>query len=140
MNRKYMAASMVRLLMLPSLIFAECLNYEPDSVLLTGKIVRKTFPGRPNYENIKTVDEPETYWILIPAKPFCVNGKTEDSEYPDAMDIRQVQLVFLGNEYHTYKNLVGKRIIVQGQLFPMQTGHHHTSVLITVRDMRRDNK
>ena len=45
MNRKYIIAIIVMLLMLPSIIFAECVNYEPDSVSLTGKIIRKTFPA-----------------------------------------------------------------------------------------------
>jgi hypothetical protein len=140
MNRIYIVTAIVMLFMLPSLLFAECMNYEPDTVVLTGKIIRKTFPGPPNYESIKNGDEPETYWILISSEPFCVNAKTEDSLYSSESGIKQVQLVFMGNEYQKYKSLVGKNIIVSGQLFPMQTGHHHTKVLITVKEILRNHK
>jgi hypothetical protein len=117
MNRKYIIAIIVMLLMIPSILFAECLNYEPNYVSLTGKIIRKTFPGRPNYRNIKTGDEPETCWILILAKSLCVNAKA-DVYYESESGINQVQLVFMGhNEYQKYKNLVGKNVIVHGQLF-----------------------
>ena len=140
MTRICVIAAMVVLLMIPSILFADCMNYEPDSVVLTGKIVRKTFPGRPNYESIKNGDEPETCWILVSAQPFCVNAKTEDSTYSQEAGIKQVQLVFMGSEYHKYKNLVGKKVLVHGQLVPMQTGHHHTRMLITVKEILKDNR
>ena len=128
------------LLMIPSILLAECVNYEPDSVALVGKIIRKTFPGRPNYRDIKTGDEPETCWILILAKSLCVNAKA-DVYYESESEINQVQLVFMGhNEYQKYKNLVGKNVIVRGQLFHMMTGHHHTKVLITVQEIQSNNK
>jgi hypothetical protein len=139
MNRTYIAIIFI-LLMIPSLLFAECLNYEPDSVSLTGKIFRKTFPGRPNFENIKDGDEPEIYWILALAKPFCVNGKFGDPYYSSESGIKNVQLVFTGGEYHKYKILVGKNVIVRGHLFPMSTGHHHTNVLITVKEIKENKK
>jgi len=137
MNRAYIVTVFFMLLLIPSLLFAECLNYEPDLVSLNGKIIRKTFPGPPNYEDIKTGDEPETYWILIVTRPFCVNAITDDSIYSSESGIKEVQLVFMAAsaEYKKYKNLVGKNVIVRGQLFPMQTGHHHTNVLITVKDI-----
>jgi hypothetical protein len=122
--------------MIPSLLFAECLNYEPDAVSLIGKIIQKTFPGRPNYESVKTGDEPETYWILITAKPFCVKPKAGNGQYSSESKIEQVQLVFMSNEYKEYKGLIGKDVVVYGQLFPMQTGHHHTKILITVKKIK----
>ncbi|WP_442891740.1 DUF4431 domain-containing protein [Dissulfurispira sp.] len=69
-----------------------------------------------------------------------MNAKTGIHLYSSESGIKEVQLVFWGNEYKKYKNLIGKNVIVNGQLFPMQTGHHHTRVLITVKDIRRDNK
>jgi hypothetical protein len=81
MNVKYKIILILLILLVPSLLFAECVNYEPDLVSLNGKIIRKTFPGPPNYENIKTGDQPETYWILILTTPLCVNAKTGDSLY-----------------------------------------------------------
>lgn len=42
---------------------ADCLK-DGDTVSLTGKVWRETFPGRPNYESIENGDEPETVWVL----------------------------------------------------------------------------
>ena len=36
--------------------------------------------------------------------------------------------------------LVGKNVIVRGQLFHMLTGHHHTRVLINVQEIQSNNK
>lgn len=47
------------LLVLTFSSYAQCLEYEPSSVSLVGTIVRRTYPGRPNYESIKKGDEPE---------------------------------------------------------------------------------
>lgn len=142
MNRIYMAIMFIVLFMIPSFLFADCFNYEPDLTTLTGKIIRKTFPGRPNYESIQDGDEPETYWLLVSDKPFCVNGKNGDASYSLETKIKQIQLVFTAasDEYKKYKNLVGKNVIIHGQIFPMQTGHHHTNVLITVKDITMREK
>lgn len=101
--RKYIASAIVTLLIIPSLLFAECLNYEPDFNYLTGKIIRETFPGPPNYESIRNGDEPETYWILILAESLCVNAKADDSLYSSESGIKRIQLVLKGNEYPKYK-------------------------------------
>jgi hypothetical protein len=139
-NKKYIASAIVTLLIIPSLLFAECLNYEPDFNFLTGKIIQETFPGPPNYESIRNGDEPETYCILILAESLCVNAKADNPLYSSESEIKRIQLVLKGNEYQKYKNLIGEEVIVHGQLFPMQTGHHHTKVLMIVKDIRRINR
>lgn len=110
-----------------------CLSYEPAVVKLSGTLVRKTFPGPPNYENIHRGDRPETYWLLKLSQPVCVNeDKSEPSLNPAHDDIRSVQLVLTGEAYKKYKTLVGKRVVATGTLFGEHTGHHHTPVLLTV--------
>ena len=37
-----------------------------------------------------------------------------------------------GNEYRDYASLVGKNVIVNGNLMYSENGHHHTSLLIIV--------
>ena len=137
---KYTAILIVILIMIPTLIFAECFNYEPDITILTGKIIRETFPGWPNYESIRGGDEPETYWILNLANPVCVNALQGDLSYPFESRIKHVQLILMGDEYKKHKNLVGKDVVVTGQLMPMQTGHHYTRVLMIVKEIQRGNK
>ena len=116
-----------------------CLSYEPSLVQLRGTIVRKTFPGRPNYESTKQGDEAETYWLLVLSKPICT---AEDKSSPDLnpaqQDIQQIQLVFPdANAYKTYRELVGKKISASGTLFGAHTAHHHTPVLLTVQTLSK---
>ena len=113
-----------------------CLDYEPSRVELVGTIKRQTFPGRPNYESIAKCDEPEPYWILHVAKPFCVNASEDWLE--KEIRVSRVQLVFIGsgNEYRRYRQLVGRKVVVAGSLFHQITGHHHTKILLTVNSIK----
>ena len=115
-----------------------CLSYEPGAVKLSGILVRKTFPGPPNYEDIHRGDRPETYWLLNLPQPVCVDEDKRDPDLNPAHDgIRIVQLVLTGEAYKKYKNLVGKRVVATGTLFCEHTGHHHTPVLLTVNALAR---
>ena len=51
---------------------SECLSYEPSVVTLSGTLVRKTFPGPPNYDSVKKGDKPETVWFLDLREDVCV--------------------------------------------------------------------
>lgn len=110
-----------------------CLSYEPARVTLHGKLVSRTFPGPPNYTNVRKGDQAETYWILNLDSPRCVNeGKAEPGLNLDQKNIKQVQLVLEPEMYQRYKNMVGKRVLASGTLFGAENGHHHTPVLLTV--------
>ncbi len=115
-----------------------CLSYESATVTLSGKTARKTFAGPPNYESIKRGDEPETYWILHLTSPICVNA---DENMPGGKgtekNVSDIQLVFSGGgQYARRRGLLGKRVIVSGELSHAVTGHHHTKVLLTVAEIR----
>jgi len=115
-----------------------CVSYDPSVVRLTGTLIRKTFPGPPNFESIRGGDEPETYWLLNLPKPICVNqDNTEPDLNPMQENVRRVQLVLDPSVYKQYGNLVGKRITVTGTLFGAHTGHHHTPVLVTVKTLQK---
>jgi len=90
------------------------LSYEPAVVTLEGTLVRRTFPGPPNYESIRKGDRPETAWILELGAPVCVYP---DSAEPDI--------------------LWGKEVIVMGTLYGVHTGHHHTPVLLTIESIEK---
>jgi hypothetical protein len=98
--------------------------------MLRGKIRRETFAGPPNYESIKSGDAPETYWILHLAKPICVSGEEPEKNVSD------IQLILSADQYPRHKGLLGKRVVVSGKLMHAETGHHHTSVLLTVAEIR----
>ena len=113
-----------------------CLSYGPAVVQLTGTLIHKAFPGPPNYEDLRRGDTPEVLWLLNLAAPICVD---QDKEQPDLnpshKKIRTIQLVLPVEFYSKYKDLLGKQIIVTGQLFGAHTIHHRTPVLITVSSL-----
>lgn len=115
--------------------FQGCLNYEPDSVALTGTIKRKTFPGPPNYQSVAKGDEPEVVWVLYLKRPICVRG---DNENEGERNVSTIQLVFTDpGQYQRYRSLLGQPVSVEGKLFHAQTGHHHTDVLMTVGNIKK---
>jgi len=83
---------------------SDCLSYEPAAVKLTGILIRKTFPGPPNYESIRKGDKPETYWLLRLAKDICVN---EDKLNPainiEQKNIRTIELVLSPEIYQAHR-------------------------------------
>ena len=110
-----------------------CLSYEPAVVRVNGTLIRKTFPGPPNYESVRRGDKPETYWVLDLPRPVCVD---QDQRSPDLnpahKKVSQIQLVLPPDAYRKYKELIGKQVVATGTLFGRHTGHHHTLVLLTV--------
>ena len=118
-----------------------CLSYEPSVVQLKGAIVRKTFPGPPNYENIERGDKAEEAWLLVLSEPICMRQDKKDPDLnPAQQDIRQIQLVFSdASPYKIHKELVGKKVVASGTLFGAQTAHHRTPVLLTVKTLATAN-
>lgn len=112
---------------------AGCKSYEPSVVELSGRLVRKTFAGPPNYQDVHKGDAPETVWLLRLDSPICVDqDRAQPDINPAKKKIRRVQLV-LGNDGETRaKSLSGKRVQTAGTLFAAHTGHHHTPVLLKV--------
>jgi Domain of unknown function (DUF4431) len=136
--------SLVLLILLSGVSFSwneklpqDCLSYEPSTVMLKGKIGRKTFAGRPNYESIKKGDEPEIYWVLRLTKPICVNGDESmpNGENPEK-NVSDIQLGLDEEQYARYKDLLGKEVVVRGTLSHALTGHHHTNVLLKVTEIK----
>jgi len=78
----------------------QCLSYGPTVVSLTGALVRKTFPGPPNYESVKKGDRPETNWFLDLGEGVCVNeSKNEPDLNPQQTGIHEIQLVVKPEQY-----------------------------------------
>lgn len=121
----------------PSETSATCFPLEPEKVSLTGVITRQTFPGPPNYESIAAGDRPETYWILNPATPVCVQAV--QSENKPVTRVSALQLVFVVQQhpYEQFRDVLNQSVTVTGSLFEAHTGHHHTKILLDVQDMQR---
>lgn len=112
----------------------QCLSYEPATVSLHGRLLRRTFPGPPNYESVKRGDKPETYWLLHLDAPICVAASADNDAESGVTDL---QLILTTKEYARFRKFVRRaiRVEVRGTLFHAVTGHHHTPVLLEVTDI-----
>jgi hypothetical protein len=112
----------------------QCLAYEPATVSLRGRIIRRTFPGPPNYESVKRGDQPETYWILHLDAPVCVTASADNDAESGVKDI---QLILPPAGYARFRKFVGQsiRVDVRGKLLHAISGHHHTPVLLEAADI-----
>ncbi len=99
---------------------------------MSGVLRRLTFPGPPNYEDVRTGDEPETGFYLEPATPLCASGGAEEAIGGPRADVRLVQLVVDSAGYAALRPALGRAVDLRGTLFPSHTGHHHAPVLLDV--------
>jgi hypothetical protein len=122
----------------PDGITKTCLSFEPAVDSIIGTLVRKTFPGPPNYESVQAGDQAETGWYVTLAQPVCFAGtSTNGPNSRDIAAVHLVQLVLTHGEYKSHAGLVGKHVKVTGTFFAAQTGHHHAPVLVQVRTLER---
>jgi len=110
---------------------ASCLKYEPEVVTISGKLVRETFPGRPNYESIADGDEPETGFYLLPETPICTVAENAINQTA-FNDVKKIQLVLNEKQYDELRPKLGTTIRLRGQLFSAFTRHHHANVLLQI--------
>ena len=128
-------------LILAVILFSRCsfaenqtVFYDPQLVQLAGVIETKTFPGAPNYENIKDGDAAETSLYLILDHPVNVSPAAETNELVNIPEknVRVIQLVDVRrsawNKLHD-----GEHVFVRGMLFHKLNGHHHSRVLMMVK-------
>jgi hypothetical protein len=100
-------------------------------VMLTGRLERRTYPGRPNYESIERGDEPETGFYLNLSRQICTVGDRSSRDgYPQLQRVTLVQLVLNEAGYKKLRPLLGRTVRLQGTLFASHTGHHHAPLLL----------
>lgn len=118
----------------------ECI-VEGSHVHLMGKLVSETFPGQPNYKSIEQGDAPETYWVLNTEKSYCGEGYNLTTKNLSRLDksCSRFQLVLRQEQYDSERALLGKKVIVSGQIVLATSGHHHTSMLIKVSDIELES-
>jgi len=109
---------------------ALCLAYDPAFQELSGKLVKQSFPGLPNYESIKNGDAAETGFYLLLAKPICTTGDPKDGTAYPQKNIMSIQLVLDQKGYSLLRKYLGKSVTIRGTLFAAHTGHHHAKVLM----------
>jgi hypothetical protein len=108
-----------------------CLGYEPDTVTLTGKVERRTFPGLPNFESVAKGDEAETgFYLLVPAG-VCVSRNIDEVDVPSA-GVTLVQLLVSEDAWDWLRARLGREVTVKGTLFHAFSGHHHADLLLNM--------
>ncbi len=108
-----------------------CVSFEPATVELSGKLVRRVFPGPPNYEDVKKGDAAEQGFYLELEKPICASG----GKWPEhgTVTSARIQLVLDDAGYDRLRPSLNRRVKVKGSLFPSLTGHHHAPLLLDAR-------
>ena len=84
-----------------------CLRYEPDTVEVAGLLQELTFPGPPNYESVRTGDEPQTAPYQRLSRPLCVDSASEVNDRKAG--IRLVQLLVDSAQYAALRRRAGAR-------------------------------
>jgi len=111
------------------------LSYEPAIVELEGRLVIQHEWGPPNFGEEPLTDRKEKVPVMVLAKAINVRGTPGDTLNATSVEgTRRVQLVFPYTPI-PYKQLIGQKIVVKGNLFHRHTGHHYTPVLIWVRTL-----
>jgi hypothetical protein len=109
----------------PALAATLCLEYE--IVNLSGTLVRQTYPGPPDYENVAKGDQPQVIWVLLLDRRICVVDS--DPRYPREYNETEVQLVLEPDQYVHYGNLLGKKVRATGRLLHGGAKYHKRLVL-----------
>ncbi len=121
------------------LLEKKCLKYGPEKVKLEGQLYEKSFPGPPNYRDVKEGDKEEIYWLIKTTNDFCVDDTKDDwtGKLVNQSDVQLILLSSVFDFYTTKKSFLGQKVIVKGTLFPQMSGHHRTQVLITVESLEK---
>lgn len=128
-----LATPLLLLLAASGAVNAQCLPSQPSVVRLTGVLERVTFAGPPNYEDVQSGDAPETYFVLRLPAQVCVRDSGEGIISAD-----RLQLFLEPAQYDLFRPQLGQRITLPGELWPAETGHHHTPLMFTPAQGKKD--
>lgn len=120
-----------------SLAKNQMVYFEPKISELSGTIAILTLPGAPNYLSIKNGDEAEKGAYLVLDKPMDVKlvPKVQMGNDEPENNIVVIQLV-LKNDEDWKKMENGSHVHISGALFHAVWAHHHTRVLLNVKNIK----
>lgn len=87
-------------------------RFDVKGTRLAGYIVKRMFPGSPNYDSIKRGDEPQEHWVLRLVKPITVVADPADEYSQTERNVSEIQLVLDDKGYKKYRPFLGKRQLV----------------------------
>jgi hypothetical protein len=104
--------------------------YEPAVSILSGKLMEDEFYGAPGFGATPDKDSREKQFILHLDNPINVKpGKGSDEALETKTKVDEITLI-IDKKTSKFKHDIGKAVKVKGKLFPAETGHHHTPVLM----------
>lgn len=104
--------------------------YDPSISILSGTLKEEEFYGPPGYGESPDKDSKEKQYILYLDNPINVKREKQSDTYFEAKNKQEKITLIPSNSTSTFKHKIGKSIKVKGKLFPAETGHHHTDVLL----------
>jgi hypothetical protein len=99
---------------------AACVPYGPAS--LTGRVVRQTYAGPPDYESTTRGDRPIVYYVLQLDYTLCVADSSVVGR-----GIRELQLEWSAGDPAT---LLGRKVTVTGELIRGGARHDKRDVIV----------
>jgi hypothetical protein len=102
----------------------QCAAYEPETVTLKGKLIRKAV--------INASDRKETIWVLKLNNEICVSADSNNDINSAYDEVKEVQLVFNNAQLAKFRLLQNQNLSVTGTLFAGHTQYHFTEVLLIV--------
>jgi hypothetical protein len=106
---------------------AECHAYGADSVTVSGRLVRRVYPGRPNYESVTSGDRPDTVLVLRLDRPLCTR---DSAEHRGRARVAEVQLYLTAADFRAALSATGQHLTLRGVLLGADFGWHHLPVLL----------
>ncbi|MDW2981171.1 MAG: DUF4431 domain-containing protein [Rhodanobacter sp.] len=129
-TQNFFFAAAILLAFTPQKVISACLSYPPAISVITGTLVRLTFPGRPNFESVGAGDEPETGFYLQLKSPICTIGELGSSVSEPRQNVTLVQLILQQRQYEQLSPELGQSVTLEGKLLSAFTGHHHAPLLL----------
>ena len=108
----------------------EC-SVDSKECIFTGSLELHTYPGSPNYKDIKKGDEAETHLYLKLDQPISIHFKDWDKNQASVTE--QISLFQIGGDFDEHFFKIAKKknhATIKGDIFESFSGHHHTHFLI----------
>ena len=113
----------------PSVSTESCVRYSRDTVVVHGRVERRVYPGRPNYDSVPAGDHPDTVYVLRLTAPLCLIASADGAARPT---VSEVQLYFSATDERGVKALRGKEATLLGTLEEWTLGWQHLPVLFHI--------
>lgn len=104
--------------------------YEPSVSILSGTLKEETFYGPPGYGASPDKDSKEQQYILYLDNSINIKQKKHSNSDYDSKYKQDKITLDINKSASSFKHKIDKPVKVKGKLFPSETGHHHTDVIM----------